>query len=478
VSETEPAVVLVVDDHDAGRFVKVQTLRRAGFVVHEFATGLSALAAVSSIGPDAVVLDVNLPDISGLEVCRRIREMPSALKSMQIIQVSNTAVSVADQVRGLDQGADVYLTEPIEGEVLVATVRALVRAHRAEAALAVALEHEREARNVAEEASRLKDEFIATLSHELRTPLNALMGWIWQLRNSTLDEGAQARALESLERNARVQAQLINDLLDISRISKGKLHLNMRVVDVKGVLDAAVDSVRDSAERKDLAVTVAAEAGLHVAGDHARLQQVVTNLLTNAVQFTPQHGRIDVAAAARGEDVAIEVSDTGEGIEPAFLPHVFDQFRQGEGGLSRMHGGLGLGLSVVRQLIELHGGRVAVTSGGRGQGTTFTFILPREAPDHDGDASSPVLSGMHVLVVHPVAGELAEILEASGAETTAVAATDGAGPPAGTFDAIVADQAHLAGAPANVPVVLIDRALSGGELVRRVMRARRGVRSR
>jgi signal transduction histidine kinase len=228
----------------------------------------------------------------------------------------------------------------------------------------------------AQQAARAKDEFLATLSHELRTPLNALMGWIWQLRNTALDERARQRALESLERNTRVQAQLINDLLDISRISKGKIELAHEPVDLHAVVMDSVDVVREAADAKRLTIAIASEPGCLVFGDRARLQQVVTNLLTNAVQFTPERGRIDIGVAAADGKVTLEVHDTGAGIDPAFLPHVFDQFRQGESVLSRRHGGLGLGLSVVRQLVELHGGRVEVSSQGAGSGSTFTLTLP------------------------------------------------------------------------------------------------------
>jgi signal transduction histidine kinase len=465
-----PSLVLVADDHDAGRFVKVQTLRRAGFEVREAATGLAALEMAMLLKPDVVILDVNLPDVSGIEVCRRLRAVPDVLPALQVLQISNTAITTADRVRGLEGGADVYLTEPVEGEILIATVRALVRARRAELALAVALEREREARSVAEEASRLKDEFIATLSHELRTPLNALMGWIWQLRHSTLDEGAQRRALDSLERNARVQAQLINDLLDISRISKGKLHLTIQLVDLQAVVDAAVESVRDSAAHKHLVLTIASRAPSCVAGDQARLQQVVTNLLTNAVQFTPEHGEISIALKVDRENAVITVTDTGEGIDPAFLPHVFDQFRQGEAGLSRKHGGLGLGLSVVRQMVDLHGGEVSVSSEGRGHGTTFTVRLPRELDVKHGDTAAPVLTGVHVLIAHPVGGDLAEILRASGAQATVAASPPGVDAQA-EFDVAIADAASVGTLPPGAPVVVIDRALNAADLVRRVMHA-------
>src|SRR5215475_2320350 len=250
--------VLIVDDQESARFVKVQTLRRAGFEVSEAATGRAALTMFERQKPDVVVCDVNLPDISGTEVSRTIKTS-AMVPPVQVMQVSNTAVTAADHVRGLEQGADVYLIEPLDASVLVAAVRSLMRVRLAEGALAAALDAERKARASAEEADRAKDEFIATLSHELRTPLNALMGWIWQLRHSTLDESARMRALDSLERNARVQAQLINDLLDISRISKGKLHLRLQPVAMRAVVEGAVESVRESAAQKHLTLSVDVE---------------------------------------------------------------------------------------------------------------------------------------------------------------------------------------------------------------------------
>lgn len=471
----QPPLVLVVDDQDAARFAKAQTLRRAGLEVLEAATGQAGLVLAAGRPPDVVVLDVNLPDISGFEVARRLKNEQGDLPGIPILQISSTAVSTADRVHGLELGADVYLTEPIAGEILVATVRALLRVRRAEQALAGALARERDARYVAEEASRLKDEFIATLSHELRTPLNALMGWIYQLRHTNLDEQARARALDSLERNARVQAQLINDLLDISRISKGKLHLRMHLVDLRSVLGDAVDSVRQTAARKHLVLSLNASTACWVVGDPARLQQVVTNLLTNAIQFTPERGRIAVELAAADSVAHVTVTDSGAGIAAEFLPHVFDQFRQGEAGLTRKHGGLGLGLSVVRQLVELHGGSVHVASPGLGAGATFTLLLPLEV---DGplagasDPAQPVLTGLRALVVHRSAADLAAILEASGAESTLASSTaEGAAAAAAGehFDVVVAEAVFDLDGIA--PFVSVRDISDPGQLVRSVMHA-------
>jgi signal transduction histidine kinase len=374
---TEVFRLLVVDDHDAGRFAKAQILRRAGFDVVEASNGADALSTAERIRPDLIVLDVNLPDISGFDVTNRLRALDAPPPALQILQISSTAVGSADRVRGLEHGADVYLVEPVEPEVLVATVRSLLRVRRAETAMSVALERERRARALAEEAGKLREEFIATLSHELRTPLNASMGWIWQLRHTKLGEAAYMRALDSLERNARMQAQLINDLLDVSRVSKGKLHLQMRRVDLRMVIEDVAESIAEPTRGKRLDLRLDLESTC-VAGDAARLQQIATNLMTNAVQFTPPGGQVTVALRAEGGDAVLTVDDSGAGIDPSFLPFVFDQFRQGEGGLTRKHGGLGLGLTVVQQLVELHGGSVTVTSPGSGQGSRFTVRLPRE----------------------------------------------------------------------------------------------------
>jgi signal transduction histidine kinase len=480
---TRPATILVVDDQDAGRFVKVQTLRRSGFTVMDAGTGSDALDLIASQHPDLVILDVNLPDMSGFEVTRRIRASEHGPPTLQILQISNTAVEAEDRVRGLEQGADVYLIEPIDGSVLVATVHSLLRVRRAEAALAQALQSERDAREIAEQANRLKDEFIATLSHELRTPLNALMGWIWQLRNATLEEPARERALDSIERNARMQAQLINDLLDISRASKGKLQLEMRLVDLKQVIEGAIESVRDSMTLKNLDVHMDL-APVLVAGDQARLQQIVTNLLTNSVQFTPPNGRVSVTLAAEGREAILAVQDTGAGIEPAFIPHVFEQFRQGEGGLSRKHGGLGLGLAVVKQLIELHGGSVGVSSPGTGKGATFTVKIPREAATERGDGL--LLDNLRVVIFSEAGDESAvqPLLESSGARVSVQPLPSGAPLPAtADCDLIVseADGAVMYRVPAAISPAatwqVLPTSAPPAEIVRRIAQGVLKVRS-
>jgi PAS domain S-box-containing protein len=259
----------------------------------------------------------------------------------------------------------------------------------------------------AQEANRLKEDFLATLSHELRTPLNALLGWTQMLKSSALDEATRRRALDSVERNAQAQAVLINDLLDVSRVMSGKLRLEERRVDLQAVVLAAVDAVRPAVRAReiDLAVSLTPLAG-DVIGDPDRLQQVVWNLLSNAVKFTPSHGRVELSVEATGGAVQIVVTDTGAGIDPAFLPHVFERFRQGDSSTTRLHGGLGLGLAIVRHLVDLHGGTVTVESEGLGRGSRFVVTLPvrhetsvegvQRAADQEAAAT---LRGVRVLAV-------------------------------------------------------------------------------
>ncbi len=228
-----------------------------------------------------------------------------------------------------------------------------------------------------QQANRLKDEFLATVSHELRTPLNAILGWAKMLRTSRLSADVSSRALETIERNARAQAQIIEDILDVSRIITGKLRLDVQTVEISSVIEDAVEAIRPASDAKAirLQTMLDSEAG-PVLGDPDRLQQVMWNLLSNAVKFTPKGGRIQISLKSVNSHIEITVSDTGEGINPDFLPYVFDRFRQADSTLTRSHGGLGLGLAIVRHLVELHGGTVSVYSGGRGTGATFKVELP------------------------------------------------------------------------------------------------------
>jgi PAS domain S-box-containing protein len=234
-----------------------------------------------------------------------------------------------------------------------------------------------DARRSAEEASRLKDEFLATVSHELRTPLTAMLGWAHLLRVGNLDEQSAKNALETIGRNARSQSQLIDDLLDVSRIITGKLRLDVRQIDPSSFIEAAIEALHPAAEAKGVRLQKVMDTGVSsIAGDPARLQQVVWNLLSNAIKFTPRGGRVQVRFERIDSHVEIAVSDTGQGISKKFLPHVFDRFRQADQSTTREYGGLGLGLAIVRHLVELHGGTVRAESHGEGKGATFTVMLP------------------------------------------------------------------------------------------------------
>ena len=241
----------------------------------------------------------------------------------------------------------------------------------------VLLESEREARGEAERSSQMKDEFLATLSHELRTPLSAILGWAQVLRRGGKDEADLQRGLQTIERNARAQAQLIEDLLDMSRITSGKVLLDMQTLKPEGFLDAAIETVRPAADAKNIRIEkrYAPNPGM-VAGDPARLQQVVWNLLSNAIKFTPRDGLVTVELDGRDGSVVVTVRDSGSGIRPEFITHVFERFRQSDSSMTRRHGGLGLGLAIVKHLIEQHGGTVRAESAGEGLGASFSFELP------------------------------------------------------------------------------------------------------
>jgi hypothetical protein len=511
------AHILVVDDNPATLYSTSRVLRSAGWTVSEAETGLIALEKVQS-GVDLVVLDVNLPDMDGFDVCRRIRENESTSR-LPVLHLSATFVQDVHKIHGLDAGADGYLTHPIEPPVLIATVNAFLRARQAEIDLresesrfraifeqapnGVALltddlvfvvvnpamskmlgsdsdsicrrsiqefvtaetkarladvhreikdarswrgimalesvdgntittewnvsthaspglwlaivdditerikyESERErlllseqnARVDAERATRYKDDFIATMSHELRTPLNAILGWSQVMKLSNLGPSEMQDAIETIERNARMQADMIADLLDVSRITSGQIRLELRQVVPADVIDAAVAAVLPTANDKTIRIDKLVDRSTPpIFVDAARLQQIVWNLLVNAIKFTPEGGAIEVSLEQVHSAVEIRVHDNGIGLSPTLLPQVFDRFRQGDASTTRQHAGLGLGLAIVKQLVEMHGGTVLAESPGEGLGTTFTVRLPI-----NGTKLSPLtLSKTYVQPVRP-----------------------------------------------------------------------------
>lgn len=556
--------ILHVDDNEANRYVVTRVLQSAGFTVVEAATGAAGLEAIAQHQPDLVILDVRLPDLSGFEVCRRIKSNPQTA-FVPVLHLSASFVKSQDKAEGLDSGADGYLAQPVEPIELLATVRSLLRIRQAEelaltsarewqttfdaindgvclvdqqgrilrcnqamtkllgksahdilgqvhyelmdSALGVGdgscfyqakethqrqvlelqsrdrwfsktvdpvlddaghftgavlilvditnrkrIEAERQqaeielqernqrldalyetTRKQAEQlrqANRIKDEFLAVLSHELRSPLNPILGWAKILQMGQQDEAKTRYALETIERNAKLQAQLIEDLLDVSRILQGKLSLKTAAVSLPFTIKAAIETVRLAAEAKSIQIQTrfAPNVG-KVLGDSSRLQQIVWNLLSNAIKFTPQGGTVQVRLAEVSVELEregvkafqsqehitsstvqsyaqITVSDSGHGISADFLPHVFDYFRQEDSSTTRSFGGLGLGLAIVHHLVELHGGTIQVMSSGEGQGATFMIQLPilmasKQDADHPLPPDTPNLdfNGLRVLLV-------------------------------------------------------------------------------
>jgi len=331
----------------------------------------------------------------------------------------------------------------------------------AERQRSAALEREKAGRRAAEALSRAKDEFVATVSHELRTPLNAIFGWVTLLQTDTLDTARHKQGLEVIHRNAAAQLALINDLLDMSRVLRGTMRLDMQPIDLGMVVDTAIDALLPTAAARRITVNVSAPRGVLVSGDHSRLQQIIFNLVSNSLKFTPGGGHIGVRLWTDRDEAVLEVSDTGEGIAAEFLPHVFDRFRQEESHEGRPHEGLGLVLSLVRHLSELHGGTVAAESVGKGQGATFRLRLPllgartaaaalaATAPSTADSVGRP-LSGARVLVVDDDADArelISMVIRGAGGMTVAAASVSEARDAidTGVPDAIVSDIAMPGG---------------------------------
>lgn len=486
--------ILVVDDNPPTRYSTSRILQVAGYQVREAGTGGEALQLADE-DIDAVVLDVHLPDINGFEICRRLRERQQTTR-LPIIYLSAAYVKDLDKVRGVHSGADAYMTHPVEPELLVATLQALIRARTAEEALRRSearfraiyaqapngiclidtkghfmqvnhamlgfldcepeevlghsllefvplkwqlsvshalsesdesiwrgefplrrtggdfihlewslsthiepgvilgiatdlserlelakqreelLEREQAARVSAERMSRMKGELIAILSHELRTPLNAILGWVHVLKQPNASQHL-VRGIDAIERNADVQTRLISDMIDASRLDMGKLELHLEVVDAVEVIKTAVDALQVSFEGKSLRVSVdASHEPLLIDADASRLQQIVWNLLTNSIKFSSNNGSIKVSLEKIENTLRLIVADEGQGIDEDFLPHLFERFTQSDSASNRYHGGLGLGLSIVKHLVKLHNGKVEAFSEGKGKGASFVVTLP------------------------------------------------------------------------------------------------------
>jgi signal transduction histidine kinase len=360
----------------------------SGFELEVFRDGPSMLERRSTHGgPNVLILDGQLPGMSGLEICRFLRATVDEV-TLPILMLTVQGNKV-DIVEALSGGANDYLTKPYDAAELVARVGGLNRMRRLYGDLQVErqrlkaidaererlLAHANDGWKKADEANRGKDDFLAVVSHELRTPLNAISGWVSLLKGGQLPAEKAKHALDTIERNARSQTQLIDDLLDVSRIISGKLHMQMELVNFEDLMRLAYDAVEPQAQAKGLRLSIdVAPGNYEVVGDAGRLQQVVWNILNNAVKFTPEGGNIALRLVS-DDRVRLSVSDTGRGIDAQLLPFIFDRFRQAESSVTRRHGGLGLGLAIVKHLAELHGGRVRAESAGEGRGATFSLEL-------------------------------------------------------------------------------------------------------
>jgi signal transduction histidine kinase len=380
------ARILVVDDTDAARYAVVRALRFAGHEVIEALSGMAALGLVHREKPDLVVLDVHLPDILGFEVAERLRA-DEATRSIAILQVSASFTGAEAQVQGLERGADAYLTHPIESQVLVATVQALLRMRQAEQA--AQNERARAEQALAErdklvaelrEESRRKNDFLAILSHELRNPLAPIINSVFILERANRDGDQAKRAREIIGRQVQHMTRLIDDLLDVTRIARGKVHLRREQVVLNDLVRRVVEDHRSLFKRAGIDLSVSGlEQPFLVNGDPTRLAQVMGNLLQNAAKFTPPGGKVTVSASEHGADeVLLSIRDTGAGISPDTLKHLFEPFVQGDKTLDRSSGGLGLGLALAKGIVDLHGGVIAAFSEGPGKGSELTVRLPTE----------------------------------------------------------------------------------------------------
>ena len=378
-------VLLVEDDEDDYVFTRDLLNEMAGRPVElEWSQSYEhGLQRVLHNHFDVCLLDFRLGARTGLDLLREARAGHGARggdgEGGRVLAPIILMTGQGDQeidIEAMRSGAADYLIKgEIDAALLERSIRYAVQQRRIEEER-IRLIREQEARRQAEEANRAKDEFLAMVSHELRTPLNAVLGWVTLLNSGTLDADAQGRAVEVIERNAKAQAKLIDDLLDVARIVNGTLSLAPRTIDLAQVVEKALDAVHPAAAAKSIAVEADLVQPLEMAaGDPDRLQQIVSNLLSNAVKFTPNDGRIEVRLAREGAEALLTVEDSGCGIAPSFLPYVFERFRQGEGEGGQRQAGLGLGLAIARHLVERHGGTIRVDSGGEGCGTTFTIRL-------------------------------------------------------------------------------------------------------
>ena len=386
--------VLLVDDMPANLLALRAVLTPLDVRLVEASSGEEALSHLAHETFAVALLDVQMPTMDGFELARRLRASPEG-RELPIIFLTAIHRDEDYARRGYASGAADYITKPFDVDVLRARVRAFVdlfhqrerlrerqvgeRTRERDDAmrrLAELLESERAARKEAEIANHAKDEFLATVSHELRTPLNAILGWAVIARRKVENPDVEA-ALATIERNARAQMRIIEDMLDVGRIISGKLRLEIGPVKVADAVHGAAQAVRPAADAKGVKLDIEVDEDVATIGaDADRLQQIIWNVLSNAIKFTPAGGSVHLSASRDDSDVVIRVTDTGQGVPPQFLSSLFERFRQADGSTTRRHGGLGLGLAIVRQLVDAHGGTVHAESEGIGKGATFTITLP------------------------------------------------------------------------------------------------------
>ena len=417
--------LLVVDDEESLRITTAAILEKEGYHVDTASSGDEAIALLADKDYDLVLTDLHMEGGDGLSVLNQIRRH----SPLTISVVLTGFATVESAIAALQEGAYDYLVKPCDIDSMKHTIRRGVEHRRlmlAEQKARTDLEQlnldleRRIIERTAEltrlngelaEANRAKDVFLATLSHELRTPLTPVVGWIKLLRSGNLDEKSIAQALDAIERNAWLQSKLIDDLLDTSRIATGKLHFEPKPTDLNTVVTAAIDTVRASASSRNIELTVNLWPSMMVVmGEPVRLQQIAWNLISNAIKFTEPGGRVTVATRNEGSQGRLVVTDTGIGIAPEFLPHVFDRFKQADGSTSRRHGGLGLGLAIADALAKLHGGKIEAESQGTGKGSSFTLHVElatseRIAPERM-EQRTHSLNGLDVLIVEDSADTL------------------------------------------------------------------------
>lgn len=410
--------LLVVDDEESLRITTAAILEKEGYLVDTASSGDEAIALLEQKDYDLVLTDLHMEGGDGLSVLNQIRRH----SPLTISVVLTGFASVESAIGALQEGAYDYLVKPCDIDSMKHTIRRGVEHRRlmlAEQKARTDLEQlnldleRRIVERTAEltrlneelaEANRAKDVFLATLSHELRTPLTPVVGWIKLLRNANLDEKSVAQALDAIERNAWLQSKLIDDLLDTSRIATGKLHFEPKPTDLNMITQAAIDTVLESAAQRSIELSVNLwPSTLVVMGEPVRLQQIAWNLISNAIKFTEPRGKVTVSTQIEGTQARLVVIDTGIGIDPEFLPHVFDRFKQADGSTSRRHGGLGLGLAIADALAKMHGGRIQADSGGAGKGSCFTLNIAlataeRVIPDEPAEKTHSLI-GLDVLIV-------------------------------------------------------------------------------